>query len=92
MQRGGENNSNSALNTSVNLYPENVEGLETVNLNTPEWNIKVGNSRNEKIPNSLQYRPNVPKMMLPPHLRTLSENMKGGVRRKTCRHSKKRSN
>jgi hypothetical protein len=62
MQLGGNN-----LNTSFNLTPENLENLHTVNTGTPEWEIQVGNrAQNEKIPRSLEWRPVVPKMKLPP--------------------------
>jgi hypothetical protein len=59
-----------SLNNSFNLQPENLENLHVVNINTPEWTPTVGNkASNEKIPESLQWRPRVPKMMLPFALR-----------------------
>jgi hypothetical protein len=36
------------------LTEENLVGLKTVDINTPEWNIQVGNTKPEHIPNNLK--------------------------------------
>ncbi len=76
------------LNNSFNILNTNLEGLQKININTPEWNISPGNRIQERIPLSLQYKPNVPKMMLPAFLQT-----KGGRRtrrRRSTKHSTRR--
>jgi hypothetical protein len=70
------------MNNSFNIQPENLENLHVVNINTPEWTPTVGNNpRNEKIPESLQWKPRVPKMVLPFALRRRSfvENNEANV-------------
>ena len=64
------------LNNSFNILNTNLEGLHTINTNTPEWNITPGNTHPERVPLSLQYKPNVPKLRLPAFLQA-----KGGKRR-----------
>lgn len=57
-----------SLNNTHNILNTNLNNLHIVDLNTPEWNITPGNSSNEKIPRSLNFKPTVPKMKLPDFL------------------------
>jgi hypothetical protein len=72
-----------SLNNTHNILNTNLNNLHTVDLNTPEWNITPGNSSNEKIPKSLNFKPIVPKMKLPDFLQ------KKGGRRTAKRVTKK---
>lgn len=56
------------LNNSYNINESNLEGLHSVNIHSPNWNISPGNTYPERIPLSLQFKPDVPKLKLPAFL------------------------
>lgn len=80
---GAEMNKRNMNTRSLNntLIEEDLENLETLNTNSPNWSPVVGNSsENEVIPEALRFRPRVPKLGPPPFRRRLSI-IEGGRRR-----------
>jgi hypothetical protein len=83
---------NPHMNTSHNFYESNLEGLHEVNLNASNWNISPGNTHPEKIPMSLQFKPNVPKMKLPAFLQGRGRRTRRRGARKSSTKRIKRKN